>query len=94
MVPYINAKEGHEASGGLEGVLVGAGGNLQHARRLVVPQPAPSRPLDGHCGGRQLVLHGLEAAKVPRDGIGQLPARVPASSRAKVLPKYGVIKVS
>merc|ERR1719378_1880848 len=94
MLPYINTKEGHEAGGGLEGVLVGAGGNLQHARRLVVPQPAPPGPLHGDCGGGELVLHGLETAEVPGDGLGQLAAGVPAPAGTQVLPKYGVVEVS
>ena len=45
MLPHVNPEQGHEAGGGLQGVLVGARSDLQLARGLVVSQPPPAGAL-------------------------------------------------
>ena len=42
---YELTKKRNEPSGGLQRVLVEAGGELQLVGGLVVPQPTPTRPL-------------------------------------------------
>ena len=46
MLPHVDPEQGHEAGGGLQGVLVGARGDLQLARGLVVAQPTPAGALE------------------------------------------------
>ena len=45
MLPHVNPEQGHEAGGGLQGVLVGARSDGQLARGLVVSQPPPAGAL-------------------------------------------------
>lgn len=64
VLPDVDAKEWNQTGGGLQRILVGAGGNAETTSGLVVAQPAPAGALDGHGGRRELLLHGLEGAKV------------------------------
>lgn len=43
--PDVNAEEGNQSSGGFQGILVGAGGDAESLRHLVITQPAPARAL-------------------------------------------------
>ena len=46
MLPHVDPEQGHEAGGGLQGVLVGARRDLEAAGGLVVAQPAPAGALE------------------------------------------------
>ena len=68
MLPNVNTHNRHEARSGFEGVLVGAGGDLEEAGRLVVPEPAPSGSLYSDSLGGHIGLHGVEGAEGGIDG--------------------------
>lgn len=57
----------------LQGILVSTSGDTKSSTLLLVAQPAPARALHGHCSSRHLLLHFLEGAKVPLNGLHQLP---------------------
>ena len=64
MLPDVNAQKWDEASGCLQGILVLAGGDLEFGRLLVPAEPAPAGAFDAAGLGRQLLLEGVERAKV------------------------------
>ncbi len=57
----------------LQGILVSTSSDAKSSTLLVVTQPAPAWALHCHCGSRHLLLHLLEGAKVPLNGLHQLP---------------------
>lgn len=59
----------------LEGVLVATGSNTKSSSVSAVAQPAPAWTLYCNCSSRHLLLHLLEWAKVPLNGLHQLPYR-------------------
>lgn len=97
VLPDVDAEEGHEAGGGLQGVLVGGRGDGQAVVHLVVSEPAPARSLHGHGGGGDGVLQVVQAAVLGVDGLEQLRIAEHAAALAsggEVLPKDGVVQVT
>jgi len=93
VLPDIDAEERDQAGGGLQGILVGQGGQLQFARLLVEAQPAPAGALDRHGQRGQLLLELLEALPLRLDGLLQIIAGLGLVGR-EVLPEDGVVDVA
>ena len=69
VLPDVNAKEGNESGGGLEGILVLASGDLELVGRLIPPEPSPAAALDTAGLGRQLLLEGIKGAEILEIGF-------------------------
>ena len=54
---------------------------------LVEEEGGGGNYLNGHCAGREFVLHGLKATEVPGDGGGKVTFRVTGPWEGRELPK-------
>lgn len=66
MLPGVDAHERHVVA--RDGVLVGAGDDLEGARGFVLDEPGPAAALDAGEGCVDLALEGLEGSEVTVDG--------------------------
>mmetsp|Transcript_13628 Transcript_13628/g.23932 ORF Transcript_13628/g.23932 Transcript_13628/m.23932 type:complete len:249 (+) Transcript_13628:107-853(+) len=97
VLPDINAKQRHQAGGGLEGILVGGGGDSEALAGLVVAEPAPSAALHSNRGSSQSGLHTVQGAILGLDHVQQVAVFNLAStllSGGKVVEENGVVQVS
>lgn len=69
MLPSVDTKDRSELAD--NGVLVGVGSDLDGASLGILDQPSPARTLDAGKSGVELLLHGIEAAVVCVDGLGE-----------------------
>lgn len=78
-------------------ILVRTSHNLQLPARRAVPEPSPSRALDGSGSGVEFLLETVEPAKVLVDGLLERSVFEGAASCAggcEVLPEEGVVYVA
>lgn len=97
VLPHVNTQQRDQASGGLEGILVGSGGDSQSLVGLVPTQPAPSRTLhtDGGIGHGSLEV--LQRAILGIDQVLQITGTQLSATlggRNQVLPENGVVQVT
>lgn len=69
MLPSVNTEDGSELAD--NGVLVCVGSDLDGTGLGVLDQPSPARALDTGEGSVELLLHGIEAAVMGVDGLGE-----------------------
>lgn len=96
VLPDINSQKGDQSGSGLEGILVGGGGDLKTLELLVVAQPTPSGTLNsGSLGvelGDELVKRApglLDLLEELARGLGDLLV-----SGGQVLPEECVVDVA
>jgi hypothetical protein len=97
VLPHVDAQQRHQSGGGLQGVLVGGGGDDKLLVRLVVSQPAPARALDTNRGvGHKSLEVILRAVLVLDQGAEVALGEVSAAlvRRGKVLPKDAVVEMA
>lgn len=96
VLPDINSQKRDQSSGGLEGVLVGGGGDLKTLELLVVAQPTPSGALNS--GSLSIELGDKLVKRTPgllnlleelARGLGDLLV-----ARGQILPEEGVVDMT
>lgn len=95
VLPGINTKDRSELAN--DSVLVSVGLDLNSTSLSVLDQPSPARTLNAGQSSVELLLHGVEAAEVRVDGLGESARwRLTAALRLgrEVLPEESVVDVT